>query len=78
MKTAICWRATVQAAVLGLLVSNTVAQSATATNELGPITTLACYSGAGTLVMNNTNTFQTSGLCQPICGHGGHAVMAIM
>lgn len=76
MKTTICWRTTLQAAVLGLLFSKTLAQ--TATVELGPITTLGCYSDAGTLVQDNTNTFQTSGRCQPVCGNKGHAVMAII
>lgn len=76
MKTTLCWRTTLQAAVLGLLFSKTLAQ--TATVELGPITTLGCYSDAGTLVKDNTDTFQTDGKCQPACGNKGHAVMAIM
>ena len=50
----------------------------TATVALGPITTLGCYKDAGSLIKDNTNTYQTSGICQPACGNKGHAVMAIM
>lgn len=78
MKTTICWRTTLHATVLGLLFSKTLAQAATATVQLGPITTLGCYSDAGSLVMNNTDRFQTDGKCQPVCGNSGHAVMAII
>lgn len=65
--------------LLGLLVSRTVAQSSSvpsATVALGAIQTLGCYQSAGNLVKANTNTYQTSGLCQQTCGNEAHAVMA--
>jgi len=69
--------------VLGLLVARTLAQTsvettaATATVELGSITTLGCYSKPDPLTQDNTDTFQTSGSCQVACGNAGYPVMAI-
>lgn len=41
------------------------------------MTTLGCYANVDPLVKDNTNTFQTPGLCQPVCVKEGHAVMAL-
>lgn len=84
MKTTGFCRA-LQATVLGLFISTSLAQTpagstapaVVATVALGPIQTLACYSGPGPLIKNNTQVYQTSGACQPVCGNLGHPVMAI-
>lgn len=83
MRTSILVRG-LQAFVLGLLATQTQAQSqsyqpsASTTAVLGAIQTLGCYSSAGPLKEDNTNTFQTSGSCQQVCGgEEQHAVMAI-
>lgn len=65
-----------QASILSSLIPLACAQ-ATATSALSAITTLGCYSNVNPLVNNNTNTFQTSGRCQPVCADAGHAVMAL-
>lgn len=44
---------------------------------MSAITTLGCYSNVDPLVNNNTNIYQTSGKCQPVCANAGHAVMAL-
>lgn len=45
--------------------------------ELSAITTLACYSDVDPLKNNNTNTFQSTGKCQPVCANAGYPVMAL-
>ena len=68
-----------QATLLTLLITRTLAQTGapTATVELAPIKTLGCYSKPDPLTQDNTDTFQTSGVCQIKCGNQNHAVMAI-
>ncbi|KAJ9654305.1 Protein SLG1 [Neophaeococcomyces mojaviensis] len=82
MKTSMLFKS-LQVSILGLLATQTLAQSSAAstpasnTVELGAIQTRDCYSSPGPLKQDNTNTFQTSGLCQTVCGNQNHAVMAI-
>lgn len=84
MKTSRFYTA-LQATLLSLFISTSLAQTpagstasaVVATVALGPIQTLSCYSGPGPLIKNNTQVFQTSGACQPVCGNLGHPVMAI-
>lgn len=73
-----------QAILVGLLATQVHAQQspssqpAASTTQLGAIQTLGCYSSPGPLKQDNTNTFQTSGSCQQVCGdQEGQAVMAI-
>lgn len=84
MKTTFFRRA-LQASVLASVITSTFAQSpassaagASTTEALSAITTLGCYSNVDPLYKDNTNTFQTPGLCQPACANKGHAVMALI
>lgn len=83
MRTSFLYRA-LQASIIASSITFTLAQSpassaaaASSTVELSAITTLGCYSAADPLTKDNTDTFQTPGLCQPACANKGHSVMAV-
>lgn len=68
---------TVGLAVASTVIGTTVAQDAT-TTAYSAITTLGCYSDVDPLTKDNTNTYQTDGLCQQTCVALNQPVMAIV
>lgn len=68
---------TLQLATLSLAIGRSLAQDAT-TTAYSAITTLGCYSNVDSLSKDNTNTYQTDGLCQQSCVALNQPVMAIV